>query len=270
MKNNKLSISNIAWPHENHAEILTLIAKCGVSGIEIAPTKLADWNNLSIVYLKEFRQKLENLGLVCSGLQAIFFSKPDCQLLASEAEFMHMYSHLDYVADIAYTLGTNKVVFGAPRNRKANGINQHIAWDLAVERFRKLAEKTQDRISIGIEAIPSIYACDFLTRTDQVISMINSIEYKSIRLHFDAACSYLAGEDLKNSILLSSPYIASFHISEPELKPLSFASSYHQSAADALNIIKFDGWLTIEMNQTNYFESEIKQSIKTAQNIYNS
>ena len=114
----KLTISNIAWPDKDDAEILSCLPKYGVEAIEIAPTRIwPDWTidtSATAAYLDE----LSGYGLQCSSLQAIVYNRPQLRLFGSADERAALVDHLKFVADIAASLGAGPVVFGAPKNRR--------------------------------------------------------------------------------------------------------------------------------------------------------
>ena len=77
----RLAVSNLAWPTEQDDAAFALLARLGVAGVEVAPTRLAAWDALSAVQLADYRSRLAASGLAVSSLQAMLFGLPELQLL---------------------------------------------------------------------------------------------------------------------------------------------------------------------------------------------
>ena len=67
----RLSVSNLAWPADSDSAALDLLARLGVQGVEVAPTRLAPWESITRPQLADYRHKLGSFGLRASSLQAI-------------------------------------------------------------------------------------------------------------------------------------------------------------------------------------------------------
>jgi len=86
----RISVSNLAWGAASHASALTLLSSHGVEGVEVAPTRIADWKALSPERLRAYRSEIEGAGLRVSSLQAIFFGRAEAKLLSDETAFRLM------------------------------------------------------------------------------------------------------------------------------------------------------------------------------------
>lgn len=69
----KLAVSNIAWPAEQDAAAFALLNELGVGWVEIAPGRIAPWDDLSPSRAAAYRRMLADNGLAVSSLQAIYF-----------------------------------------------------------------------------------------------------------------------------------------------------------------------------------------------------
>ena len=57
----KLAISNIAWEKHDDSDVLNLLKANGVTGIEVAPTKLwQDWKGASYKKAREYKNIIRN------------------------------------------------------------------------------------------------------------------------------------------------------------------------------------------------------------------
>lgn len=264
----KLAISNLAWGLTDQDKILSMLSSLGVSGIEVAPTKIASWESITSSMLADFRSHLSDNNLCVSSLQAIFFGKPDAQLLASAEVFALMCEHIDKLADIAAELGGEVAVFGAPKNRIRGDLSPEVAFELAVERFRKLGDICQGRMKIGIEPVPAFYGSDFIQTAAEDLAVVQAIDHPAIGLHLDTGCVFLAGDAIDTAIHNGAKQLIHFHVAEPELASFVSPQAHHESAAKALHTINYDQWISIEMKETSNAVESVIGAVNFTKKIY--
>lgn len=266
----KLAISNLAWNISEQEELLSLFPSLGVSGIEVAPTKIANWENINSSLLTDFRQKLGDLGLCVSSLQAIFFGKPDAQLLGDVKSFAVMCEHIDFIADIAAELGAKIAVFGAPKNRQRGDISSNEAFNLAIERFIQLGEICQGRMKIGIEPVPEFYGSDFILTAEEDLALVKAVNHSAVGLHLDTGCVFLGDGNIDLAIRQGISHLIHFHMAEPELANFSSPKANHILAAKALNDVGYNHWIAIEMKEGENSVKNVIQAIDFFKKIYQS
>jgi sugar phosphate isomerase/epimerase len=246
----RLAVSNLAWPADQENLALALLARLGVQGVEVAPTRLAAWDALPASLLTHYRARLEGDGLVVSSLQAILFGRTDLQLLGEGAAFNGLLEHIRRVAEIATTLGAGVLVFGSPRNRLTGGLLTSEAWCLARDRLRLLGEiAASTGVIIGIEPVPAAYGGEFLGSWRNVLQMVEEVDHVGIRVHLDTACVALGGDAIGVAIHCCHAWLAHFHASQPQLADFSDPAPNHAEAAEALRDIAYGRWLSIEMRE---------------------
>lgn len=245
----KLAISNIAWDNSEESEILETLQKLGVTGIEIAPTKIwPEWANINLKDVSSYRVHLNNLGFHVPSMQAILFGKPNLQLFKKEThrEFL---DHIRHVADIAGELGAKVLVFGAPKNRKRGQISFSSAKNIAKEFFCNAGEICESRgCCLGIEHNPVEYECDYITNAADAYELVKEVDHPGIKLHLDSAGIHMCGGDISDVIKNSGEFVH-YHISEPMLSPIVNGEVDHRSASIALDAIGYNKWVSIEMKQ---------------------
>jgi len=259
----RLSISNLAVSALELPEVLKDLYVSGIRGIEVAPTRLGCWADLSDKRLDSYRAMLEGHGLVVSSLASLCFDTVGLQLLGDRASFDRLRCHLQRVAVIGQRVGANTGVFGSPRNRLRGSLSMCDANELAHNRLLELAETVYtEGFSLGLEPVPSIYGADFLQSASEVIGMVASVNHPGLRVHLDTGCVLLGGDKITNAVAEASGLLVHFHIAEPQLGPFDAPIADHAGAADALVKINYDGWLAIEM-----IEQPIEPSLKVAEAI---
>ncbi len=246
----RLAVSNLAWGPELQAPALDLLAQMGVDGVEVAPTRIAGWNDITPALLRRFRDDLAAAGLRASSLQAIFFGRPDAQLLGDAAAFARMCEHTRRVSEIALELGAAVAVFGAPRNRARGDMPAEQAFSLAVERLRALGDITAPAgLTLGMEPVPAHYHGDFLMRAGETMDIVRAADHPAIRLHLDSGCVMLGGDSIATAIEQGAALLAHMHMAEPDLAGFTAPRADHAGASEALRAIGYDGWLAIEMRE---------------------
>ena len=107
----RLAVSNIAWEKHDDPKILKILKDHGVSGIEIAPTKI--WNNWSGASSKKaeaYKKRMEEQGFELPAMQAILFGRPELQLFDSRSH-PAFFDHITLLAELAYGFGSHVLVF---------------------------------------------------------------------------------------------------------------------------------------------------------------
>jgi D-psicose/D-tagatose/L-ribulose 3-epimerase len=246
----RLAMSNLAWPADQEQAAFALLARLGVQGVEVAPTRLAAWDALPDSLLARYRARLQAEGLVVSSLQAILFGRPELRLFADPAAFEALTAHMRHVSAIGEALGAGVLVFGSPRNRSIGELPLEVAWPMARDRFRLLGEiAAASGVVIGIEPVPAIYGGDFLTSWRDVLRMVRDVDHAGVRVHLDTGCVALGGDVIGEAVRTANEWITHFHAAEPQLGDFTAPTANHAEAAAALREIGYKGWLSIEMRE---------------------
>lgn len=249
----KLAASNIAWEVADDETAYAMLRAYRIDGLEIAPTRIwPGWSGISPEALKHFHQSVEDAGLTICSLQALLFGKPELQLFGTNAEQSALRDHLVWCADIARALGASRLVFGAPANRRRHQLSAETAFERAVTFFQLVAQEYARReVVLVFEANPVEYGCDFATDVRTAAALVRAVASPAFRLHIDAACAYLAGDDVAEAIAGAADLLQHFHVSEPYLAGFDIPSASHTEAAGALDRISYVGWAALEMKRTD-------------------
>ena len=215
----KLSVSNLAWAQDADFAAGRLLSRLGVTGIEVAPTRIADWEALTPARLADYRKIWAGMGLAISSLQAIFFNRPQLQLLGDTSSFALMAEHMRRIGGIAQALGAGVAVFGAPNNRKRGQLAPAEAETLAAERLSQLGDIAAEHgLTIGLEPVPEVYNADFLTRAADILRMNDLCGHSHVRPHLDTACVGMAGDEIGQAIASAGSALAHYRISAPFMR----------------------------------------------------
>lgn len=246
----RLGVSNLAWPARAEARALALLAGSGVLGVEVAPTRIAPWDEITPRRLASFGQACTRAGLSVSSLQAIFYGRPDALLLGDEEGFEVMCEHVRHVAAIAHGLGAGVAVFGAPKNRLRGDLEPADAMEIGAERLHRLGDiAAEGNLVLAMEPVPPVYGADFLNHADEVVRIVRMTRHPFVCAHLDTACVSLSGDDVAEAIREASPMLAHYHMAEPQLGPFDAPVCDHARAGAALREVGYAGWVVIEMRE---------------------
>ena len=244
-----LAISNIAWEQHDDPGILKILKKHGVTGIEVAPTKVwQDWEGASYKSAREYKEIMQDQGFKLPAMQAILFGQPMLQVFdtSSHDDF---FEHIKLVADLANGFGSNVLVFGAPKNRKRGQMPYSEALDVATEFFYKVGQICiGHECCIGLEHNPVEYGCDFVTNVLDAKKLVQAVNNDGFKLHVDSAGLHMCGGDIADMINRAHDFVH-YHISEPMLEPIFGGEVEHAEGIAALKSIEYKNWVSIEMKQ---------------------
>jgi sugar phosphate isomerase/epimerase len=264
-----LAISNLAWDLTSD-DFLNKLSRLNVTGIEVAPTKLASWDKLSQKDVLNCRLKFEEFGISIPSFQSILFGKPNLQFLGDDTNFRQLCEHINFVSGLANLAGAKILVFGAPKNRLLLNYSLDQAFDISLTRFSVLANIAyNNNVSIALEAVPSLYGSNFLLSYTDTLEIVKKVSHPGLKFHLDSGCTFLNGDDLGKAIINTNEYISHFHVSEPYLDGFTNPHDYHISAANSLRYIAYKNWICIEMLNSSGNFINIETAINYVKKNYN-
>jgi D-psicose/D-tagatose/L-ribulose 3-epimerase len=266
----KLAVSNIAWNQEEDAQITDLLRQLGVNGIEIAPTRIwPSWNGASAGTAASVAEEFKSAGFSIPALQAILFDKPDLRVFGSQESQSALLEHLALVADLAEALGAKTLVFGSPKNRDRGNLSQQQAFESAAQFFVQAGEICHQRgVQLGLEPNPTVYQCNFMTRWQEILEMVEEVAHPGIGVHLDTACISLEGDDVVAAINACEGKICHFHVTEKNLGDFANPEIDHGLIGKALKDSGYDRWISIEMRRSENPQKSITEAVRYVTGYY--
>jgi D-psicose/D-tagatose/L-ribulose 3-epimerase len=241
----RLAASNIGWNPDSLDEMIPRLAARNVEGLVIAPTMVfSEGPNASRSDVTEFRQQVEDAGLVIVAMQSLTYGLKNASLFGEEHERRRLAEHLKRQAQLAGQLGATSLIFGSPGLRQEN-----IQPQKAVKLFKEVAvEAVNNDAKLCIEPL-SGYGNQFVTTTRQGIELVQEVDHSGFGLHLDSAAIAGAGENADVIVYAQKMVgIQSFDASAPDLMPPTHdASVEHQEMAYALRRASYTGFISLEM-----------------------
>jgi D-psicose/D-tagatose/L-ribulose 3-epimerase len=243
----KYAISNIAWDHADEMTLLPFLRNQGVSGIEVAPTKVwPDWDGLNTTSARIYAHRLKGEGFDIPSMQGIFYGK-QLGSIFDASNHLQILNHLTFIADIASEMGVRTVIFGAPSMRQ----NPQIRCDSSCKSILPFLKAAAEIFSLSslilcIEACSAYYNCNFITKHSDLIHMIDLVNEPGFGLHIDAANLFETNERLAE-IWTSRLPVQHFHMNEPGLVGFTLPRVPHADNINFLKSVNYSNWISIEM-----------------------
>jgi len=272
MNKMKYAISNIAWPQEKTDVVLGMLYETGISGIEIAPSRVwKDTEKLSFFEINKFRQLVEKHQLRIIGLHSLLYDHPELGLFKGKNIEDKTIEFLEHLMNICCDLGGKFLIFGSPKARERGNLPIEEAMKIASEFFKKIAEKAQHHnVFFCIEHLGPDET-DFIDSARVSLELIRRVNHPYFRGHLDAKSLHSSGEICFETFRDFADIIQHFHINEPGLNPIAVSSVVnHQLLAQYLKEIKYDNYVSIEQKtiETSDPIGIVKKSIEVMKTWY--
>jgi sugar phosphate isomerase/epimerase len=236
----RLSVSNIAWDHNNVCDIIKLCNSFHISSIELAPTKIYKWNEWTL----ENINTLKECNIKFSSCQSILYNT-NIKIFENTIDFL---KHYEKVCNICNELNIKYIVFGSPTSRHlVDGID-------TISLFKQIGYISEKYdIICCIEPNSKLYGCTWLTNLNEVLEFIKNVDHKNIMINFDLG-NYIMENDTSdiNNVLsyiahiqISLPYLNSFHLIDDNTRLI------YNKIIKILNDVSYSNNISLEMKCTN-------------------
>ncbi len=247
----KLAISNIAWQPDEDGAVTTLMRQYGVTGIEIAPTKI--WTNpisASDSEIKSYAAKWRKEGIVVSSMQALLYGHPELTIFENRHDRQQTIEYLNKIIRVGGLLGAGALVFGSPKNRRVSDLPGSTVEEIACEFFTAVGKTALEYGCVFcIEPNPTAYDCDFITTSEQARELVGRVDHPGFGLHLDAAGMTMSHENIARQLPPAIPGLRHFHISEPQLEPVGTGIVNHVLIAELFKNSNYENWHSVEMRE---------------------
>lgn len=267
-----IAISNIAWDPQEDQEILDLMHRYHIRGLEVAPKKV--WpspETVSDTLLQNYRTVWKKQGFQIVATQAILYDHPELTIFQNETTRQQTFDYIAKMIILSAKLGASAIVFGSPKNRHIGDIKPSQALDIAISFFRSLGEiANKNNTHLCIEPNPPDYGCNFICNTQEGIDLVKRVDHPGFRLHLDAGALTLNGESYEQAITDAFPLMQHFHISEPWLGLTGMSNADHSTIAKTLRTLGYQHWVSIEMknNLMKPNTRSVQQSLDFVSRMY--
>ena len=248
----RLACSGIAWDVTEDELISKLLQRYGVDAVDIVPGKyFPDPAAATDESIARVRNWWSDRGFDITGMQALLFGTTGLNVFGSIDSQHTMLKQLEAVCRIGAGLSATRIVFGSPKNRDRNGLNDQEAMDIAVPFFQRLGNIAQSfDVTICLEPNPQCYGANFMTTSTETAKVVQQVAHHAIKMQFDTGAITINNENPISVLQEYAHLIGHVHASEPDLLPLGDGETNHIMVAKALQQYLPRQLISIEMLAT--------------------
>lgn len=248
----KFAISNIAWPNEKTEQMLPLLKQAGISGLEVAPTKIwPDIFKTTAEEAKAFVSSINRYGLQFVGFHALLYGQKDLSIFGTPEVKEKTLAYLRQLAKICFWCGGGVLVFGSPQGRRKGTLSNEEAEEQAIDFFRKLLLPCDDWDAVFVIEPLGKSEADFVTSAEEALSLIQKINHHKFQGHLDAKALAEAEEINEEIFKEYSPVLRHFHVNDPGLRALDKEDKIgHRQIGRMLKSIGYQGYISLEQRTT--------------------
>lgn len=234
------------WPFE---KTFAFAAKCGYTGVEIAPFTMANYaTKTSAARRAEVRQQAKQAGLEVVGLHWLLAKTEGFHLTSPDASVRRKTAaYLGELARLCGDLGGRIMVLGSPQQRNLTpGMTKQQGMKYATEVLRAAAptlEKTG--VVVALEPLAAVET-NFLTTAAEGMELAALVNSPTCRLHLD--CKAMASEKTPIPELIHKyrKQFVHFHANDPNRQGPGFGKLDFLPIMKALAEIEYRGWVSVE------------------------
>ena len=229
----KLSFTNLAWDKKDENKILSFLKKNRIDFIEYSTFKLYK-NKKSNLQLARIKKKYKNKGIKLYSMQSLLFNIKNAYIFGAKDQRKTFENEIIKKIKIAKKLGTKRLIFGSPLNKKKFGKSNKDCDEIMIKFLKKISKFCMsNKVVFCLEANPKVYNCEYLTNTMHAIKLVKRVDNPWIKINFDLGTAIMNNESFKKIITNNIDFIGHIQISAPKLKGII------KIKTKALNFLKF-------------------------------
>ena len=227
----------------------------GFTGVEIAPytlvpgAKVVDVRDISKTRRMEVVKLAAAIGLEIVGLHwlltktvGLYLTSPDASVRKATVEY------LKALVELCADINGQVMVLGSPLHRNLlPGVSYAEAELYAAEVLRAVMPTCKNlNVTIALEPLgPS--EGDFLLTAESGIHLAGLVDSRFCQLHLDVKAMSSEVNPIARIIRESRDWLVHFHANDPNLLGPGMGSIAYEPIAKALEDIKYDRWISIEV-----------------------
>ncbi|KKU10938.1 MAG: hypothetical protein UX13_C0001G0029 [Candidatus Woesebacteria bacterium GW2011_GWB1_45_5] len=268
----KIAVSNLAWTRKEDAKILPVLKKYGITGIEIAASKI--WEDPARVNRRtaeNYRRFWTESGIKIVATTSLLFGHPELTIFKGSAKRKRTLNYLKKMIRLSSYIGARAMVFGSPKNRIIGNLPKEEVKKIAKEFFYEIGREAKKyNVFFGIEPNPKIYGTDFINSTQEAVALVKEVNHPNFRVHLDTGTMTANREDVEKTLRSAISYACHMHISEPLLKTVPQRKSNHVKVAATLKKLKYKNWVSVEMPLEENIDhvQKLQKTLKFVREIY--
>lgn len=263
------AISNIALPAFDHTKYFYTLAELGLSGIEIAPSRVWEqtWHGLSADQVSTYRKALEAAGLNAVGLHSLFFDQPHLGLFKNPEMRANSLEFLTHLSMVCRDLGGKTLVWGGGRKRGKVPLGEALME--TVEFMGELAQRISDHGTVFCFEPLGPDSTDFINSALEAKAITDKVNHPALAIQLDAKALFQNNEVNADLFATVQDQLVHFHANEPDLGILGSSGEIdHTTMGGLLRMIGYEDYVSIEQRQLE--KEPIKNIAKSVEIIKSS
>jgi D-psicose/D-tagatose/L-ribulose 3-epimerase len=239
----KFGVNVFIWSASFDASLLPLLPRVkewGFDGIEVP-----------LINPREFQAEVLRKGLADNGLEATACSviPGKLSLISESAEVRGAtIEHLTRCIEAAASVGI-KIIAGplySPVGYLPGRRRNADEWSWAVEGYQALLPVLDAHdVTLCIEPL-NRFETYFLNTTADAVALMNAVDNKRIRILFDTFHANIEEKDVAGALLTTGGVLAHVHTCENDRGTPGSGHVPWSGVRSVLDVLNYDGWLTIE------------------------
>jgi sugar phosphate isomerase/epimerase len=235
------------WPLDRAFDFA---ARCGYTGIEIAPFTLAAYvTEITPHRRSEVAKLAEAAGLEVIGLHWLLAKTEGFHVTSPDGGTRQRAAgYLGELARCCADLGGKLLVFGSPQQRNLlPGVSRAQGMDHAaevIERVLPVLEETD--VTLALEPLGP-EETNFLVTTADAVELIERIGSPQVRLHLDCKAMATEPTPIPDLLLRHHRLLAHFHANDPNRQGPGFGQLDFLPILEILGRIEYAGWVSVEV-----------------------
>lgn len=248
----KFSTSNIALSPGCPIAEFEQVAKLGLSGLEVAPSRVwkNSWNGLTAGAVETFKNEVESAGLSVIGLHSLFFDQPELGLFQGTEARARTLDFMEHLSKLCRDLGGKTLIYGGGRWRRDLPLED--ALTESVDFFGELIQRIESHNTVYCFEPLGPSGSDFINSVNDSVRLVKSVGHPSLRVQLDAKALVENDEMNVEIFKAAAPYLVHVHVNEPDLGILG--TSGRVDNAEMSNLLKnigYQGYVSIEQRLLN-------------------
>ncbi|MEE2746121.1 MAG: sugar phosphate isomerase/epimerase family protein, partial [Pseudomonadota bacterium] len=262
----KISVSNIGLTAYDHSEELFLLGDIGISGLEVAPSRVWPMDQLTNIAgeVEIYRRQVELAGLRVIGLHSLFYNMPGLGLFKDQPNRSKSLRFLAELSKMCRDLGGKILTYGGGRQK--GSLTSENAKEEALNFFSDLIPMIQEHGTCFCFEPLGPEDSDFINSVYESIWLVEQLNSPWLKVQLDAKALVQNGEAEITTFRSAEKYLVHFHANEPDLGVLGTSGIVnHKRLGQMLRAIGYQEFVSIEQRLCD--ESDPIRDIAASANI---
>ena len=263
--------SNIGLTAYDHESELKALNELGISGIEIAPSRVwsKPWRDLRSEDVTDYRLQIERSGLRAVGLHSLFFDQPRLGLFKNDGSRAETLAFMIHLSKICRDLGGKTLIYGGGRRKFL--LSKDDADKEAVGFFSELIPMVEEHGTCFCFEPLGPHDSDYINSVYDSIFLVEMLDSPCLRVQLDAKALVQNNELEPETFQSASPHLVHFHANEPDLGVLGGSGEIdHRALGRMLHDIGYSGYVSIEQKLMNVSDpiADLAESARVLREYY--